>query len=183
MIRKVAITGPESTGKTALAEQLAAHYRTLWVPEFARSYIQGLGRPYEELDIQTIARGQLNLEIEMENAIRNEMLIHGQGGGWQFLFCDSELLVTKIWSEVKYGRCASWILRQLERHNYDLYLLCYIDTPWEEDPQREHPFMREQLFSLYYDEMLERQWDFRVVTGLNEERLTNAINLIEECFT
>ncbi|MFH1297800.1 MAG: ATP-binding protein [Bacteroidota bacterium] len=183
MIRRIAITGPESTGKSMLAEQLANHYHTLWVAEFAREYIDQLGRPYEEHDILTIAGGQLNLEKEAEEALAKEKWIHGHAGRKQYLFCDTELLVTKIWSEVKFSRCDAWILKQLEVYSYDLYLLCYIDTPWEEDPQREHPHMREQLFNLYYDEMLERGWNFRVVSGLGEERLRNAIKFVDACFT
>lgn len=174
MIRRIAITGPESTGKSLLAEQLAKHYQTRWVPEFARTYIDTLGRPYEEHDILTIAKGQLELEKAGEQSLE-------RGTGHEpYLFCDTELLVTKIWSEVKFGRCDPWILQRLDRHSYALYLLCYIDTPWEADPQREHPHLRERLFSLYYDEMLERGWNFRVVTGLGEARVRNAIKFIEE---
>ncbi|TSA25371.1 MAG: ATPase [Bacteroidetes bacterium] len=191
MIRKIAITGPESTGKSQLAEQLARHYHTHWVAEFAREYLNLLERPYEENDILVIAKGQMQREAEAEAEVKRgaeatagirsgEIQATGQD---QYLFCDTELLVTKIWSEVKYGRCHPWILQQLDLHSYDLYLLCYIDTPWEADPQREHPHMREQLFNLYYDEMLERGWNFRVVTGLGEERLQNAIKFIDTCFS
>ncbi len=170
MTRKIAITGPESTGKSKLSKQLADHYGTVWVPEFARDYIDTLGRPYEEGDILTIAHGQLNRERDLEQQANN------------YLFCDTDLMVTKIWSDVAFKRCDPWILESLVTHTYDLYLLCNIDTPWEYDPQREHPQMREHLFSLYYNEMIERGWNFRVVSGLGGERLQNAINWIEGCF-
>ncbi|MFH1159843.1 MAG: ATP-binding protein [bacterium] len=168
-VRRIAITGPESTGKSMLSQQLAEHYHTVWVPEYAREYLDQLSRPYQEQDILKIARGQLRKEKKLE------------AGAGRFLFCDTELLVTKIWSEFKYHRCDPWILRKLETHTYNLYLLCYIDTPWEYDPQREHPNLREQLFTLYHDEMHERRWNFRIVTGLGETRLQNAIKFIEEC--
>jgi len=171
MLKRIAITGPESTGKSQLSQQLADHYGTVWVPEFARDYIDALGRPYEERDILTIALGQLNRERDLEQQAN------------QFLFCDTELLVTKIWSDVAYQRCDPWILENLTIHTYDLYLLCNIDTPWENDPQREHPHMREHLFNLYYNEMQERGWNFRVVSGLGKERLQNAIKFIEKSFS
>ncbi|MFC2102038.1 AAA family ATPase [Bacteroidota bacterium] len=178
MIRRVAITGPESTGKSILASQLAEHFETAWVPEFAREYIDQLGRPYEESDILAIAKGQLKLEKERER----ELLAKTGKPKEQYLFCDTEGLVTKIWSDVKFGRCNPWILHQIGTNPFDLYLLCYIDIPWEYDPQREHPEMREQLFTLYHNELLERNLNFRVVSGLGEERLNNAIKFVETSF-
>jgi NadR type nicotinamide-nucleotide adenylyltransferase len=177
MIKRVAITGPESTGKSMLAKGLADYYKTAWVPEYAREYIDQLKRPYKEPDILEIAKGQLKWEKEAERVMRKSR------DGENFLFCDTEMLVTKIWSDVKFGRCDPWILNQLETHGYDLYLLCNIDIPWEFDPQREHPEMREQLFSLYYEELLERNLNFRVVSCLGEVRLRNAIKFIDSCFS
>ena len=141
MMHRIAITGPESTGKSQLAKQLADHYGTVWVPEFARDYIDSLGRPYQERDILTIAQGQLDRERDL-----------GQQAN-KYLFCDTELLVTKIWSDVAYKRCEPWILENLANQTYDLYLLCQIDTPWEDDPQREHPHLREHLFNIHYYDM------------------------------
>lgn len=177
MVRKIAITGPESTGKSMLASQLADHYQTRWVPEFARSYLDSLGMPYQEKDLVTIARGQVEAEK------RAAVSLADSSGCDHFLFCDTELLVIKIWSEVKYGRCDPWILNRLEEQRMDLYLLCYTDIPWEYDPQREHPEMREQLFNLYYNELNERNLNFRVVSGLGDDRLLNAIKLIDSGFT
>jgi len=175
MIKKIAITGPESTGKSMLAMQLAEHYGTVWVPEFAREYIDKLGRPYVESDILEIAKGQLLLELAAEKRIAvppNQT---------NYLFCDTELLVTKIWSEVRFGHCDPWILKKIETRVYDIYLLCYIDLPWVDDPQREHPEMREHLFNLYHEELLERNLNFRVVSGIGEARLNKAINFIDAC--
>ena len=168
---KIAITGPESTGKSILAEQLAEHYHTLWVPEYAREYINNLDHPYNQEDILEIARGQ----------IRSETSIFRQTK--ELLICDTELMVTKIWSEVKYGKCDPWILNMLENHKYDLYLLCDIDLPWEEDPQREHPHEREYLFNLYKKELTGRALPFFVISGVGKKRLDNAIRVIETFFT
>ena len=168
MIRRIAITGPESTGKSMLAEQLAAHYHTVWVPEYAREYLELLGKAYEEKDILLIARGQLSGEVSKLHLAEN------------FLFCDTELLVTKIWSEVKYGRCHPWIPENIVKHHYDLYLLCDIDLPWEYDPLREHPDQRQYLFDLYYNELKIRNYPFDVVRGTGPDRLKNALKIIED---
>ena len=167
MLLKIAITGPESTGKSMLAAQLAEHYHTVWVPEYAREYIDNLDRPYIQEDILEIARGQ----------IRSETAICRQAS--ELLICDTELIVTKIWSEVKYGECDPWILNKLESHKYDLYLLCDIDIPWSEDPQREHPHMRESLLNLYKQELLTRELPFFIVSGIGHVRLDNAIQIID----
>ncbi|MCX6268403.1 MAG: ATP-binding protein [Bacteroidetes bacterium] len=171
MITRIAVTGPESTGKSMLAEQLAAHYRTVWVPEYARQYLELLGKPYEEHDILLIAQGQLLAETSL--------LAQAD----KYLFCDTELLVTKIWSEVKYNRCDPWILKTIETHTYDLYLLCDIDLPWQYDPLREHPDHRQFLFDLYQNELINRKFSFRVVRGAGSVRLENAIQIIESLFS
>jgi NadR type nicotinamide-nucleotide adenylyltransferase len=170
MIRRIAITGPESTGKSWLAENLATHYRTGWVPEYAREYLEQLGRPYEQDDIVKIAAGQLHLE---------DSFVKSASG---YLFCDTELLVTKIWSEVKYGACDPWIKTRLETHPYDLYLLCDIDLPWEYDPLREHPDRRQFLFDRYYDELSSRGFPFFVINGTGDARLHRAISFIDKFF-
>ena len=167
MIKRIAITGPESTGKSWLAENLAAHYHTVWVPEFAREYLEDLGKPYEKEDIVRIAAGQLE---------REEVKAQSASG---YLFCDTEMLVTKIWSDVKYGECDQWILNQLESHRYDLYLLCDIGLPWEYDPLREHPEMRQYLFDTYLQELTSRNLPFHVVRGSGQARLQNAVRFIE----
>jgi len=167
-LKKIAITGPESTGKSILSEQLAQHYKTVWVKEFARYYIDNLRRPYRKEDILIIAKGQIRAEkMKSAEAVK-------------FLFCDTELIVTKIWSEVKYGSCDPWILKKIDQNIYDLFLLCNIDIPWMDDPQREHPEMREHLFDLYYQELTRRNLPFFVISGTGNDRLKNAITVIDE---
>jgi len=166
-IIRIGITGPESTGKSVLAEQLAMHYRTSWVPEYSREYLEKIGRPYELEDILEIAKGQLQKEEEQSRSAN------------RFLFCDTELIVTKIWSEVKYQHCDPWILKNIDIHRYPLYLLCDIDLPWEYDPLREHPERRSFLFDLYLKELSRRNFPFAVINGMGEDRLKNAIHIIE----
>ena len=166
MIRRIAITGPESTGKSQLSEELAKYYHTHWVPEFARDYLQNLGRPYEQIDILNIAQGQLLRENEIAK----------QANG--FLFCDTEFIVTKIWSEVKYHSCDPWILEKVKSHRYDLYLLCEPDIPWEPDPLREHPELRQDLFIKYQNALITGEFPFVIINGLGKSRMQHAIHWI-----
>lgn len=167
-IKKVAVTGPESTGKSVLARSLADYFRTSWVEEYAREYLEKIQRPYDENDILEIAKGQLKNE---------ERLLRSANG---IFFCDTELIVTKIWSEVKYKRCNSWIIDNIILNPYDLYLLCDIDLPWVDDPQREHPHMRRELFLLYHDELVKRGVPFSVISGTGEARLKNALRALKD---
>jgi len=163
-IIKIAITGPESTGKSSLASQLAQHFNTVFVPEFAREYIDKLSRPYTEDDLLQIAKGQLEYEEEM--LLKNNKII----------FSDTEMTVMKIWSLHKYGRCHPFILDKLQQQNYDLILLCDVDLPWEPDQLREHPRHRKFFFDWYLTELNLQGVNFAVVSGMGDDRLTSAIN-------
>jgi len=167
MLKRIAITGPESAGKSEMAEKLARHYNTVFVPEIAREFIDRLNRPYTQDDILRIAKKQLEIEEEIAK----------QAGG--LLFCDTEFLVTKIWSEHKYSSCPPWIEKMFREHVYDLYLLMDIDLPWKPDPQREHPHLRKFFFDWYHRELDQRGFSFEVVSGLGEERLENAIRFVD----
>ncbi len=166
MIR-ISITGPESTGKSWLAERLALHNNSVWVPEYAREYLREINRPYDFDDILLIAKKQ----FEQENSMTQKTGL---------LFCDTDFCVTSIWCSVKYGKNHEWIERKLKENNYNLYLLCDIDLPWEYDPLREHPQMRSELFGLYNNLLENNQFNYRIVSGLNEERLQNAIRFVDE---
>ncbi len=167
MQRRIAITGPESTGKSWLAEHLALEFHAGWVPEYAREHLEALDRPYLQKDIKKIAQGQL--EREELKALKGD----------PFLFCDTEFLVTRIWSLVKYGACDPWIETMADTHRYDLYLLCDIDLPWEFDPLREHPDKRQWLFDLYLKELNRRSLPFRIVKGSGRDRLLCALEAIK----
>ena len=166
-IKKIAIVGPESTGKSDLSRTLAKHYNTVWVPEYARRYIDNLTRPYEKYDLFKIAVGQIQAEDQLEQKAD------------EFLFCDTNLWVIKIWSEHKYGNCADWILKELKDRFYDLHLLTYIDLPWQDDPQREHPTLREYFFDVYKNELDGAGINYKIISGLGHERIENAISAIE----
>ncbi len=165
---KIAVTGPESTGKSILSQQLADHYNTIWVPEFARIYLLNIERRYHYDDILEIAKGQA------ESAKILATLAH------KILISDTELLVTKIWCDVKFGKCHSWIAEQLFRQKYDLYLLMDIDLPWVFDPMREDPGNRGFLMNRYLEELNRLGFNYRIVSGVGADRLKNAIGYINE---
>ncbi len=167
-LKKIAVTGPESTGKSILAQQLADHYRTVWIPEFSRVYLLKIERAYNYDDILRIARGQKKSEEALTDIAR------------KIMFSDTELLVTKIWCEVKYKKCHPWILEKLEKQEYDLYLLMDVDLPWVHDPLREHPHNRKYLFDLYQKELEARKLNYRIVSGQDDERFKNAKGFVEE---
>ncbi len=157
--KRIAITGPESTGKTTLAQALAADFGTIWVPEYAREYLEHLGRPYVFEDLEVIARGQRELE-ERYARLAN-----------RYLFCDTDLLVIKIWSAYKYQQTAPFVLESLSNRPYDLFVLCGTDVPWEYDPLRENPGEREELYQLYKKELTDHSMPFIEVSGSLEERV------------
>lgn len=166
-IFRIAITGPESTGKSTLAQQLAKHYNTIWVPEYARTYIDNLDRDYIESDLLKIAAGQLASEERMiENAKR-------------LIFCDTELTVVKIWAESKYARVHPWILSKYHEISYDFYLLNNVDLHWKFDPQRENPQKGKYFFDRFERELQEKNALFEVVSGDEHIRLQNAIRIID----
>lgn len=171
MTRKIVITGPESTGKSQLTTGLATHFGTVAVPEFARTYLAGLNRPYEESDLLEIARGQLALETD------------GMNRAGDLLFCDTGFLVLKIWSMHRFKRCHPFILQQLERNAPDLFLLCNIDLPWEYDPQREHPHLRQFFFDWYQRELEHYGFSYLVINGRDEQRMQHAIDGVTQFFS
>lgn len=167
-VRRVAIVGPECTGKTDLARFLASHYQTAWVPEFARTYLETLARPYIKSDLTTIAAGQ----------VQSESLLAEQAN--HFLFCDTNLVVIKIWSEFKYGSCDPAILTFMQQQKYDLHLLTDVDLPWEDDPLREHPHKRQELFNLYEAELKNAKTKFTIIRGDYASRRVAAIRAVEK---
>lgn len=163
-MRKIVITGPECSGKSTLARNLAAHYHVAWVPEMARFYLDSIARPYTEVDLLAIARMQLEAE---------EAALSNAAAG--LLFIDTDLITIRIWGEEKFGRSDPWIVAQTRTRPYDLWLLCKPDIPWEYDPQRENPHDRDRLFSVYERTLQELGKPYAVVGGEEEERLRQAL--------
>ena len=165
---RVSLTGPESTGKSTLAARLAAHYGTAFAPEFARQYLADIGPRYTLADLEEIARGQLAAEAA------------AQARAHRIVFCDTDLLVIKIWSEHAFGTCPEWILDGIDQQPYDLVLLMGVDLPWEPDPLREHPHLRQHFYDRYQRELRARGSNFTEITGSPDQRFAHACGLIDE---
>ena len=168
-LKKIAIIGPESTGKSTLCEQLADHYNTLWCPEYARGYLLKNGKNYSYGDLLIIAKEQLKMEDEYANKEPS------------LLFIDTDMYVMKVWSEFVFNKCHPFILQQIVERKYDLYLLCNVDLPWVADELREYPDLetRKKLYSIYKDIMINQPAPWKEISGSNEERLQNAIKAVD----
>ncbi|MEM9339109.1 MAG: ATP-binding protein [Bacteroidota bacterium] len=169
-LKKIAIIGPESTGKSTLSQELADHFHTEWVPEFARTYLDQLDRPYEKSDLITIAKGQLVSEDEKGKEAN------------QYLFCDTNLITIKIWSDHKYGTTDFWIEEQLKSRTYEFYLLTYVDIEWAFDPQREHPNLRNHFYELFRSYLERHDLPYATIQGRNNDRKDSAIRAIASHF-
>ncbi len=166
MQKRIVVIGPESTGKTTICEKLALHYNTGWLPEYARTYIESLNRPYTQDDILHIAKKQVELEEELAKS--NNVL-----------FIDTDLIITKVWLLHVFKVCPEWIEEAINNAPRTLYLLCYPDLPWEFDPVRENPELREYFFEWYKKEIEALNIPYFIVRGEGEERVKNCIEEIE----
>lgn len=184
-IKKIVIIGPESTGKSTLCEKLAAHYHTLWVPEYAREYLDKHGPDYTYSDLIDIAAGQIELEEEALKKLDYENQHHSPFTTRHSpLFIDTDMYVMKVWSEFVFNNCNNWILNRIAERKYDLYLLCDVDLPWVKDDLREYPDLkvRKKLFYFYKDLLVNQQVPWCQISGDYEERVSKATNFIENAF-
>lgn len=182
-MQKIVVLGPESTGKSTLCAQLAAHYHTLWVPEFARDYLLENGTDYTYDDLLHIAKEQQQLENEYAARLQYPIPNHQSPiPNPQYLIIDTNQYVMKVWCEVVFGNCHSWILNQAATGKYDLYLLCNVDLPWVQDGLREYPDleMRRRLFLEYKDLVINDGTPWAIISGSGEERLQAAIHAIDQ---
>jgi len=170
MPKRIVIIGPESTGKSTLSQELAAHFSEPWVPEYARQYLADLARLYRYEDLLIIAKGQLSQEDRLFAQAK------------RYLFCDTDLHVIQVWSKHKYGKVDPWITQQLAGRTYDAYILTGIDMPWEPDPLREHPdpSMRAYFYGVYQRLLEDQGLPFLAVSGSPSTRLAAAISWLEQ---
>lgn len=173
MVKKVVIIGPESTGKSTLSQQLAQHYQTNWCREYAREYLLEHGAEYTFEDLETIARGQLQLEEQAINtAVQNNNRV---------VFIDTDMYVMKVWCEYVFSKCHQLILDNIVKRKYDLYLLCNIDLPWVADELREYPDEqpRIELYNIYKDILVNQQTTWIDISGSYQQRLFKAIEAVD----
>lgn len=166
-IKHIVITGPESSGKTTLAEAFSLAKRGVLVPEFAREYLADKSS-YVQNDLLEIAKGQQKL---IDKATEKNQLSAPNKEESKMVICDTDLLTIKIWSEYKYGSCDNWITSTLSNNLPDLYILCKPDFTWVYDPLRENPNDREELYNIYLTEIKKLNVPFIEVGGSIEGRL------------
>ena len=172
-IIKVVLFGPESTGKTTISRKLARHYNTVWVQEYAREYLQKKWNNKRELcdgsDQLPIAYGQIKLENKLAKKADKLQI------------CDTDLLETVVYFENYYDKTIDNDLKKaaLENH-YDLYLLTYIDTPWEADDIRENPHQRLEMFHTFENALKKYKKPYILLKGSLETRLEIAIKEIDK---
>lgn len=163
--KRILILGPESTGKSTLAEDLSLHFGEPWVPEFARDYLEKINRPYIYEDLLEIGKGQ----VSSEDLIAEQAKKH--------LFVDTDLRVIHIWSEHRFGKTDPWVLEQIEKRTYDFVFLTNTDLPWEPDPLREYPEleMRNYFFEKYLHLAKSSGFGWKILSGGRIERKEEAI--------
>ncbi len=169
-VKKIVLTGPESTGKSTLSNQLANCFDTNFVTEYGRDFFVENEGELKFNDFEKIAKGQLKLE---EEAIKVSN---------KLLFCDTDIIVTKIWSEIYFNDSSEKLDDLIKKTNYDLYLLLDIDIPWEDDGTREFPHLRQWHFERIKRELEERKLPYAIISGEDTNRLANAINVIKSHF-
>ena len=166
---KIAIIGAESTGKSELARALSAHFQSPYVPEYAREYVENLGRKYDFSDVCNIARKQIEQELFYEKKSDENA---------EFVFFDTDLILTKVWFEHCFGQVPDFLIERLERRFFDFYLLCAPDLLWQADSVRENGDNRDFFFDWYKREIELLEKPYAIITGKNNERLQNAVDAI-----
>lgn len=170
---KAVLFGPESTGKSTLAARLAAHFETVWVEEYMRYYLQKKWDEKREVcnphDLMVIAKGQIRNE-NSQAKIANKVL-----------FCDTDLLQLKVYSEVYYnGYCNPDLHKHALKNWYDIYFLTNIDTPWIPDDLRDKPHDREGMFKRFKSALKLAKRPFIILEGNEDQRFETAVLAINE---
>ncbi|VBB45617.1 NAD metabolism ATPase/kinase-like protein [uncultured Paludibacter sp.] len=169
---KIAIIGPESTGKTELTERLAKHFHTVWEPELAREYVENLRRDYTFDDVCKIAKQQIEIEKRYDQNNYQHKIV----------FFDTDLIITKVWLEYKYKQVPDFVTERLKEKFIDFYLLLEPDIAWQPDPVREHGNDRDYFFNWYKQEIENLNIPYSIINGLNEKRFQNALKAIKKRF-
>ena len=170
-MKKFVVIGPESTGKSTLCSQLAQHFNTKWVPEYAREYLEKSGTNYTFDDLLIIARGQ----IDLEESLSSQLTIPNSR-----LFIDTDMYVMKVWCEYVFNKCHNWILNRIAERKYDGYLLCNVDLPWVKDNLREYPDLetRNKLYHFYRDILINQNIPWVEINGSYRERFERAVKFV-----
>lgn len=167
----IAITGPESTGKTTISSQLTKYFHGSFIPEYAREYILSLNRDYRYEDLEHIA------------TIQMESFIQANSEYPKILFFDTWLIITKVWFQEVFGRCPNWLLQAIRDYKMDFYLICAPDIEWIKDEVRENGGQRRiELYNKYMEELIELNIPFKIIKGKDLQRFNNALDAVEFYF-
>lgn len=168
-MKTIVLTGPESTGKSTLTQLLAEQYNSIWVKEYAREYIEQLDKPYEFDDVLKMAKIQLEQENKAETTKSS------------YLFLDTDLTVFKVWIHEKYNQQVDWIEKEINSSKNKVFFLCDIDIPWQADPLREHPDLkdRQRIFNQYLKIMQQKGFEYHIISGDLETRLKKCIEIVD----
>ncbi len=162
---RIAITGPESSGKTSLANGISEFYGIKAIPEFAREYLLTKDLPHYDLeDMAKMAHAQYEAIIASKER--------------DLVVADTEMLVYKIWYEEKFNILPTNIELAISNQCFDHYLLCYPDIPWEFDPLRENPEDRMRLFDKYEAALIAYKFPYTIITGSLEKRILQAKEIL-----
>tara|TARA_B110000503_G_scaffold143769_1_gene248334 strand:- start:375 stop:905 length:531 start_codon:yes stop_codon:yes gene_type:complete len=163
---KVAIIGPESSGKTTLCKQLSDTLSCDWVPEFARKHLSE-NPIYIQVDLDYM----LEQQLLSENNYKHPLLI-----------CDGDPFSFKVWSQYKFGSTSEYIEQMIIESNYDHFLLLQPDLPYENDPLRENRLLKDRkvLFALFENELNKHNLSYSIIDGLNKKRLIVALKALRQ---
>ncbi len=167
-MKRVALIGPESTGKSTLCHLLAEHYKTVWVPEFARDYIGNLQRTYTKDDVLHCIKEQIKLE--------KEFILNAN----KIIFTDNEAINGKVWMLDKFNECPEWIDHEITKNSYDLYLLTTPDIPFVADNVRENESRRLFFFDWYKKILDDNSFNYKIINGMKEDRFNLAKEAVDK---
>jgi len=162
----VTLTGPESCGKTSLAQQLAHHFGVPLIPERAREYLSDATSPCTFFDLRRIAAWQWHSERQYRETD-------------SLTIADTDLLTIRIWSEIRFGRCDPWILKRSRQIEGKRYLLMLPDLPWEPDPLRENPHDRQQVLQCYRESLNVMRAVYAEISGSGPQRFARALAVVQ----
>lgn len=162
---KIVVIGAESSGKTTLAQVLAQRFSTRWVKEYARGYVENLGRRYDYADVEHVARVQ---QWEFADVRADELV-----------FFDTDLIITKVWFEVGFKQLPDWFEAALKAQGVDLYLFVQPDLPWVPDGVRENGSIRWELYGRYLEEVKKLGTPYVEISGAGQKREEKAFAVVE----
>ncbi len=169
----VAVLGAESTGKTTLCRDLAAHFDSLWVSEYMRTYLQAKWDD-EQLtctwdDLLPIAQGQIALENKLAKKVTR------MSNKNRYLFCDTSLFELMVYSHWYYDDCPAALEQAALAHHYDLILLTEVDIPWVADDLRDSPHQRDEISAYFASQLNKHQKPFQRISGDRKERIRQVV--------